>query len=60
MSLGQYSDRNREILRERESGHSLEDLASKYGLRRTTIKALLIRERHLRTFERMHLLAQAG
>jgi Mor family transcriptional regulator len=60
MSFGQFSIRNREILHERESGYSLEDLASKYGLRRTTVKALLIRERHRRTFELMHQLAQAS
>lgn len=52
MSFRQYSDRNREMLRERESGSSLEELATKYGLRRTTVKALLVSERHRRSFER--------
>jgi Mor family transcriptional regulator len=51
MSFRQYSDRNREMLRERESGSSLEELAMKYGLRRTTVKALLVSERHRRSFE---------
>jgi len=51
MSFRQYSDRNREMLRERESGCSLEELACKYGLQRTTVKALLVSERHRRSFE---------
>ncbi len=46
----QHALRNREILRLRESGYSLEDLAQKYGLQRATVKALLIRERHRRAF----------
>jgi hypothetical protein len=53
VSVRQYSARNRQILRERENGSSLEDLAGKYGLRRTTIKALLVSERHRRVFERL-------
>jgi hypothetical protein len=52
MSDRQYSIRNRQILHEREHGSSLEELAGKYGLRRATIKALLVSERHRRTFER--------
>ncbi|MBV9548559.1 MAG: hypothetical protein JO256_02670 [Alphaproteobacteria bacterium] len=48
---GQHSSRNREILRAREAGCSLEELAHKYGLQRATVKALLIRERHRRAFE---------
>jgi|GEM_PF-2798601 hypothetical protein len=47
---GQHALRNLEILRERESGYSLEELAHKYGLQRATVKALLIRERHRRAF----------
>jgi hypothetical protein len=47
---GQHALRNLEILRERESGTSLEELAHKYGLQRATVKALLIRERHRRAF----------
>ncbi len=53
MSPSQYSDRNRQMLRERENGSSLEELAGKYGLRRATVKALLVSERHRRTFERL-------
>lgn len=60
VSMNHFSSRNREILQERESGCSLEELASKYGLRRTTVKALLIRERHRRGFEALHQLAQAS
>jgi Mor family transcriptional regulator len=51
MSARQYSERNRQMLRERENGSSLEELAGKYGLRRATVKALLVSERHRRTFE---------
>jgi len=53
MSFRQYSDRNRAMLAERERGSSLEELARKYGLRRTTVKALLVSERHRRSFEPM-------
>lgn len=60
MSFRQYSDRNREMLHERESGSSLEELAHKYGLRRTTVKALLVSERHRRSFERLHQPVQAA
>lgn len=52
MNARQYSDRNRQMLREREGGSSLEELARKYGLQRTTVKALLVSERHRRAFER--------
>jgi Mor family transcriptional regulator len=53
MSAPQHPDRNRQMLCERENGSSLEELARKYGLRHATIKALLVRERHRRTFERL-------
>lgn len=53
MSFRQFSDRNREMLAERERGSSLEELSRKYGLRRTTVKALLVSERHRRSFEPM-------
>ncbi len=59
-SQGQHAQRNREILRERESGSSLEDLAHKYGLQRATVKALLIRERHRRAFALLRRPAQAA
>ena len=52
MSYRQYSVRNRTMLQDRERGLSLEELAQKYGLRRTTVKALLVSERHRRSFER--------
>jgi Mor family transcriptional regulator len=52
MNARQYSDRNRQMLREREGGSSLEELARKYGLQRATVKALLVSERHRRAFER--------
>lgn len=58
-SQGQLALRNREILHERESGSSLEELARKHGLQRATVKALLIRERHRRAFENPQL-AGAG
>ncbi len=58
-SLGQHAARNREILRERENGTSLEELADKYGLQRATVKALLIRERHRRAFESLRQPAEA-
>jgi len=57
---GQHVLRNREILRERESGTSLEELANKYGLQRATVKALLIRERHRRTFALLRQPAQVA
>jgi len=59
MSFRQFSDRNREMLAERESGSSLEELSRKYGLRRTTVKALLVSERHRRSFQPMIHQAQA-
>ena len=58
MSFRQYTDRNREMLAERERGSSLEDLARKYGLRRTTVKALLVSERNRRSFQPMPYQAQ--
>ena len=60
MSFRQYSDRNRAMLAERERGSSLEELARKYGLRRTTVKALLVSERHRRSFESLQHRAQVA
>lgn len=60
MSFRQFSDRNREMLAERERGSSLEELSRKYGLRRTTVKAVLVSERHRRSFETMLHPAQAA
>lgn len=57
---GQHALRNREILRERENGHTLEELAHKYGLQRATVKALLIRERHRRAFALLRQPAQVA
>jgi Mor family transcriptional regulator len=59
MSFRQYSDRNREMLTARENGSSLEELSRKYGLRRTTVKALLVSERHRRSFAAMQYQLQA-
>jgi Mor family transcriptional regulator len=60
MSFRQYSERNREMLRERENGCGLEELARKYGLQRTTVKALLVSERHRRSFEAAPLAQATG
>lgn len=55
-----YSFRNRQMLRERENGSSLKELARKYGLRPATVKALLVSERHRRRFEQSQQPAQAA
>jgi Mor family transcriptional regulator len=52
MSFRLHTNRNGQMLEERETGLSLAELARKYGLKRQTVKALLRTERHRRSFER--------